>query len=229
MFLRPHFLQSRLEEGIVGCPPAGRGVPPGDGGEPGAEAGVVGAAGDVLEGVAVLVDERVQEAERGAAGAEALAVELREDGGDDGARRRGPCDTAELARAAVGDAIAVDLAAERRDIGVASSAGVIELGRGEARATGAEKVGDRAALPVGDAEGVAEAAAAVRPGGLAAGDAALGGEVGAPDRRDVRRSSRKIWVEGARAAAGAAPDTLVAQGEEDADTAAAELHELHVH
>jgi hypothetical protein len=86
---RSHGIDDLLEGLEVGRAPAGGGIPALDGGEASGLGVRVDAVGDVLEGLGVGIDERIEESERRLALGEEDGVQACEDGRNDRASRRG--------------------------------------------------------------------------------------------------------------------------------------------
>ena len=134
---------------------------------------------DVLEGLGVGIDERVEEPKRGLALREQDGVQACEDGRNDRARRRGACDARPAANV---DAVWVLGAAERSDVGVAAARVVVQRCVGQQARRGQVLFvrGDGVLLVRGDGEGVGEAAASRAPCCLLTDRGAV--KVGAADR-----------------------------------------------
>lgn len=229
-------LHSGGEASVVRRAEASGSVPTSDGSETGdtglgsSRWAVVDTSGDVIEAVAVLVDERVQETHGRLASVEAEVVELSEDTSNDGARSGSTSNTTILATL-VGNAVSVGLATKSSYVRVSTTTAVEVLG--VRQDTSGSSLGEvllhNGSLVRRNAEGVGESTTTAVPGSLST-DGRLGHEVGTTDSSDVRRSSREIRVED-RVASGvtsASPHTLVTRGEQDGETHGTSKLELGV-
>lgn len=229
-------LHSGGEASIVGGAEAGGRVPTSDGSETGdtrlgsVRGAVVNASANVVEAVAVLVDERVQETHSRLASIEADIVELSEDTSNDGARSGSSRNTTILATL-VGNAVGVGLATKGSNIRVSTTSAVEVLG--VRQDTSGSSLGEvllhDGGLVGRNAKGVGESTTAAVPGSLST-DGGLRHEVGTTDGSDVRRSGREIRVEDrvGRGVTGTSPHTLVTRGEQDGQTHGTSKLELGV-
>lgn len=196
--------------------------------------------GDVVEDLRVLIDGRVDEAEGLLAGGDALLVDAREDGSDEG--RRLGCATRGLVAALDDESSVVTNGGE---IGVAAAGAVVDAaGLGNLAVAGgvglvpgvvlAEVVRDGRLLVVGRFVDVAEAAARRERGGdnlgLLVGDGAALGDGGGADHGKVGAAAGVVGDENvlllAQAGTAAVGNAVVAAGDEERDTLKTELHEL---
>lgn len=229
-------LHSGGEASIVGGAEAGRRVPTSDGSETGdtglgsIRGAVVNASANVVEAVAVLVDERVQETHSRLASIEADVVKLSEDTSNDRARSGSSRNTAILATL-VGNAVGVGLATKGSNIRVGTTSAVEVLGvRQDASGSSlGEVLLHNGGLVRRNAEGVGKSTTTAVPGSLST-NGGLRHEVGTTDRSDVRRTGREIWVEDrvGRGVSGASPHTLVTRGKQDGQTHGTSKLELGV-